>query len=254
MHPRFVQQARWTQDLRNYLFNLAGLGSARRVLEVGCGTGAVLGSLPSSPNQTTFGIDIDYTHLGEAARNVPSAIFTGANAHKLPFSTGSFDIVFCHFLLLWLTEPPEAVREMVRVCRSGGWVLAFAEPDYGGRIDYPQSLEQIGREQAQVLVHQGANPNTGRALFSWLNASGLINVTGGVMGGQWKHPGEEEWKEEWAQLNADLAGAVEPRALQRCFEIETAARREGSRILFVPTFYAAGMKPVDTNDRPDRLL
>lgn len=254
MHPRFVQQARWTQNLRSYLFEAAGLNRARRVLEVGCGTGAVLGALPRNPKQIAHGIDIDYANLQEAAHSAPSALLTQANAFNLPFSTGSFDIVFCHFLLLWLSDPPAAVQEMIRVCRPGGWFLALAEPDYGGRIDYPQSLEQIGREQAQALVHQGANPNTGRAIFGWLNAAGLINVSGGVMGGQWNHPGDEEWRDEWAQLRSDLAGAAEPGALQCFFETEAAARREGSRILFVPTFYAAGIKPVETNRRSSGQL
>ncbi|PIV25986.1 MAG: SAM-dependent methyltransferase, partial [Anaerolineae bacterium CG03_land_8_20_14_0_80_58_20] len=39
-HERYTQQARWTRDLRAYLFDKAGLRDARRVLEVGCGTGA----------------------------------------------------------------------------------------------------------------------------------------------------------------------------------------------------------------------
>jgi ubiquinone/menaquinone biosynthesis C-methylase UbiE len=41
-HNRFLQQAGWTRDLRTYLFAQAGIERARRVLEVGCGTGAVL--------------------------------------------------------------------------------------------------------------------------------------------------------------------------------------------------------------------
>ena len=44
-HKRFVQQAGWTSELRNYLFKRAGLPAARRVLEVGCGSGAILSGL-----------------------------------------------------------------------------------------------------------------------------------------------------------------------------------------------------------------
>jgi len=44
-HKRFVQQAGWTGELRRYLFKRTGLQFARRVLEVGCGTGAILAGL-----------------------------------------------------------------------------------------------------------------------------------------------------------------------------------------------------------------
>jgi hypothetical protein len=41
-HSRYLQQAGWTSKLRGYLFQRAGVDKASRVLEVGCGTGAVL--------------------------------------------------------------------------------------------------------------------------------------------------------------------------------------------------------------------
>ena len=44
-HARYTQQANWTGDLRHYLFEKAELARARRALEVGCGTGAILAGL-----------------------------------------------------------------------------------------------------------------------------------------------------------------------------------------------------------------
>lgn len=242
MHSRFVQQARWTEDLRRYLFSLAEIKRASSILEVGCGTGAVLSRLPVRADQSIYGIDIDYAHLTQADDHSPSARFAQADAFNLPFTNHCFDIVYCHYLLLWLRKPQFAVAEMFRVCKPGGWVLAVAEPDYGGRIDYPQSLETLGRLQAVALTHQGAEPNTGRRVFGLFNFSGFREVLGGVMGGQWSQTEAGDWLAEWDQLKVDLADDIPSDELQRSYEIELQSRTRGDRILFVPTFYAAGRK------------
>ena len=65
-HARFLQQASWTKDLRAYLFERAGLARARRVLEVGCGTGAILSDLKG---EAIHGLDLDPLRLVEAAAN-----------------------------------------------------------------------------------------------------------------------------------------------------------------------------------------
>src|SRR5512134_3202020 len=56
-HTRYSQQAKWTRDLREYIFEKTDLNRAQRVLEVGCGTGAILSELPKHPNK--YGLDID---------------------------------------------------------------------------------------------------------------------------------------------------------------------------------------------------
>ena len=75
---------------------------------------------------------------------------------------------------------------MKRVTRPGGTVAALAEPDYGGRIDFPDSLGELGQWQAFALGSQGANPNVGRRLMAEFIAADLDSVESGLMGGQWK--------------------------------------------------------------------
>ena len=57
-HTRYLQQAAWTRDLRTYLFEQAGLVNARRVLEVGCGTGAILRDLTLPPRFTVWTLNL----------------------------------------------------------------------------------------------------------------------------------------------------------------------------------------------------
>ncbi len=235
--------------MRFYLFKQAGLACANRFLEIGCGTGAVLADLPADKPERAgvFGIDIDRSALTQAALHVPQAIFSGADAVNLPFKDAVFDLVFCHFLLLWVKDPLDALQEMRRVTRPGGAVLALAEPDFGGRIDYPPVLADLGRWQAESLRCQGADPLMGRKLVGIFHRAGLRQVQTGIMGGEWKDfPGaatvvSTEIDLEWKVLMTDLAGQVPPQDIQRMREADELARQRGDRVLFVPTFYAWGV-------------
>ena len=153
-HRRYLQQAAWTRDLRLYLFEHAGLKKALRVLEVGCGTGAVLADLDTPAS--IFGLDVDFLRLVGAKSHVSAAVLTCGNALGLPYSPGVFDLTFCHFLLLWVGDPLQALREMKRVTRPGGSVLALAEPDYNSRLDEPQTLAQLGCWQAEIPAKAGS--------------------------------------------------------------------------------------------------
>ena len=60
-HARYTQQSKWTRDLRAYLFEKTGLTRAKHVLEVGCGTGAILSTLATSAS--LHGLDLDRVAL-----------------------------------------------------------------------------------------------------------------------------------------------------------------------------------------------
>jgi ubiquinone/menaquinone biosynthesis C-methylase UbiE len=242
-HDRFVRQARWTRDLRRHLLERAGSPGARQVLEVGCGTGAVLTEL-AAVYPHTHGLDIDLAHLERASVHAPQAPLTLGDAHRLPYASSNFDLTICHFLLLWVSDPLVVVSEMARVTRAGGSVLALAEPDYGGRIDYPYELVALGQLQIQSLRRQGADPLIGRRLRGIFHRAGLENVEAGLLGGQWRGPSERlEWLSEWQVLESDLKEMLSPSELSDFREKDASAWSAGERILFVPTFYAWGRKP-----------
>src|SRR3990172_4682062 len=154
-HARYTQQANWTRELHEYLFQRTGIEEANGVLEVGCGTGAVLSGIQT---HALHGLDVRPASLMEARVHAPAASLTCGDALSLPYPDETFDITFCHFLLLWVREPRRALLEMRRVTRPGGSVLALAEPDYSARVDEPAELAVLGRWQAESLRGQGADP------------------------------------------------------------------------------------------------
>ena len=206
--------------MRQYLFTRRDLPAACRLLEVGCGPGVILEEIkaqqvpaPQSParlpgNQSglqLYGVDIRLDFLQAYAAENPSAVLSQGDAHLLPYADGVFDLVICHYFLLWVANPLQVVCEMRRVCREGGAIVALAEPDYGGRIDYPQSLHKLGHLQTQALITQGADPEIGRKLRGIFTQAGLSEIETGVLGGQWRgKPPSDEWELEWQVLAHDL--------------------------------------------------
>ena len=239
-HARYTQQAGWTEQLRSFLFKQAGVFSASRVLDLGCGTGAILAEFASQVG--VCGLDLDFDMLSQATRHAPSALLTCADAGSLPYKRAAFDAAFCHFVLLWVRDPFRVVSEMRRVTRVGGAVLALAEPDYGGRIDYPLELAEPGRWQAEALHSQGVDMLMGRKLANAFSQAGLRHIETGVIGGQWRGaPTSFELELEWQTLVSDLGGRVAPEKLQELRALDEQAWQKGERVLYVPTFYAWGV-------------
>ncbi len=255
-HNRFVLQARWTRKIRTYIFKRARVLHNNRILEIGCGTGAIINEtipmIGGYNNQNIgkdsyahiFGLDLNINYLLLASNLVPVAKLTQGDAHTLPYPRDCFDLTICHFLLLWVTHPEVVVTEMARVTAPGGAVFILAEPDYGGRIDYPLELGQLGIWQHEALKSQGAEPNLGRQLASILNKAGLKNIEVGVLGGQWKgKPEKDELESEWMVLLSDLQNYVPLERLEQLQKIDANAWKRGERILYVPTFYGWGRVP-----------
>lgn len=244
-HRRYVQQTRWTHALVSYLFQRANISSSQKILEVGCGTGAVLQELIRPLNAHYLGLDINQEYLSFFQQTHPNTDLVLGDAHQLPFTKGSFDVCLCHYLLLWVNNPSQVLREMVRMTRSGGIVMALAEPDYGGRIDYPLELSQVGRWQMNSLEQQGANPIMGRKLRALFTDSGVSSVEAGALGGQWSSGFDQpEFESEWNMLQSDLSNQPEILAQLPGFrDLDRLARLKSQRILYVPTFYAWGYVP-----------
>ena len=128
---------------------LLHLGPGMRVLDVGCGPGALLSPLAQlvGPDGTVVGFDYAAPLLVTARERVDAAgvgerveLIVG-DAHRLPFDDASFDAVHVERVLMHLEDPDAAIREMRRVTRPDGWVVA-AEPDSGGvRVDHPTDPE-----------------------------------------------------------------------------------------------------------------
>ena len=91
------------------------------VLEVGCGTGLIMRGLDGRARRLV-GVDISPGMLAEARRR-GFDVFEG-RAEKLPFADASFDLVYSFKVLAHVPDIELALREMARVLRPGGHLVA----------------------------------------------------------------------------------------------------------------------------------
>ena len=101
---------------------LAALGplAGRRVADIGCGTGRLLGSL-SSHGAQAVGIDTDPAMLALASTRGRVA---RADAHQLPLADASVDGAVTVATLEFTADPARVLTEMARITRPGGRLVA----------------------------------------------------------------------------------------------------------------------------------
>ena len=94
-----------------------------------------------------------------------------ADGVRLPFRSGTLDLIFSQLTLLWISPLRTVVAEIWRALEPGG-VLVALEPDYGGMIEYPEAI--ITRDLwLQALERAGADPWVGRKLPGVLEEQGF---------------------------------------------------------------------------------
>jgi SAM-dependent methyltransferase len=93
-----------------------------RVLDAGCGVGMYLAAfLRHTPS--VYGLEVEADRAREAAEHA-TGVALGVG-ESLPFSDGSFDIVFSHEVLEHVDDDQRCLAELVRVARYGGRILIF---------------------------------------------------------------------------------------------------------------------------------
>jgi ubiquinone/menaquinone biosynthesis C-methylase UbiE len=244
---RLERQADRTRAFRAPLYKDARLSSARRVLDVGCGSGHVTLDLCRGTRGRVTAIDNDPAMVKAAATvlaGTGNATVEQADAHRLPFADATFDLVVANLFFMWAQDPPKAAREMTRVLKPGGRVLASMEPDYGGKIHFPENpvIDQVF--QGGMIERKGGDAHAGRKLRTYLVQAGLETRVGLSNPGI---PSCEEDLESFDREKSFYRRALKEAGLSapgiREWEREyLASLRAGTQFNFLPLFYALGTK------------
>ncbi len=165
-----AEQAHWLGPARARLLRRVAVARRGRVLDLACGFGAVTGELVRRALGPVAAVDSRVHALADEPAAFGGARRVCADARRLPFQAGSFDLVFCQFAFLWL-DAPAVAAEVHRVLAPRG-VLTALEPDFGGLIEHPPETA-CGELWMAALDRAGADPLIGRKLPGLLERTGF---------------------------------------------------------------------------------
>lgn len=125
---------RYSEPLAARFADLAGVGFARRVLDVGCGPGALTAELVRRAGaEAVSAVDPSVSFAAAARERLPGADVRPGAAEQLPFGDGVFDAALAQLVVHFMADPVAGLREMSRVTRPGGVVAACVWDHAGGR-------------------------------------------------------------------------------------------------------------------------
>ncbi len=238
MDRQLRRQSLWLRDSYLWLLRTKVMEEEKgrmTALDVGCGPGFVMDELGAE--LAMEGVDVDTDMV--TACTARGLEVREASVYDLPYEDGTFDIVLCTFLLMWLDEPVEALTEMARV--SLRHVLCLAEPDFGARIDHPEELAEVRDLIVEGFRFRGADPFMGRRLreaYRWAGIPAEVGIHSGVWDVERLRT---EFPDEWTYVER-AARKEDPSRMAHLREAWERALEMGTAFSYNPVFYALGRK------------
>jgi SAM-dependent methyltransferase len=131
-YTRFM--GRFSEPLAVPFLESADLRAGQRVLDVGCGPGALTAQLVQRlGTEAVSAIDPSPTFVAALGARFPEVDVQSGVAEQLPFADDSFDAALAELVVHFMDDPVSGLREMARVTRQGGLVAACVWDHAGGR-------------------------------------------------------------------------------------------------------------------------
>ncbi|MFD7299436.1 MULTISPECIES: class I SAM-dependent methyltransferase [Streptomyces] len=212
-HESVLRSHTWRTAANSAAYLLGVLEPHMRILDIGCGPGTITADLAELvPDGRVTGVDraagvLEQARATADGRGLRNVDFAVADVHALDHPDDTFCVVHAHQVLQHVGDPVQALREMKRVTRPGGWI-AVRDSDYAAMTWYPASpgMDDWLALYRRVARANGGEPDAGRRLKSWALRAGLTGITATSATWTFSTPEERAW---WSGLWADRTLASE---------------------------------------------
>jgi ubiquinone/menaquinone biosynthesis C-methylase UbiE len=178
---RLIQQAAyWREKL---ILKDLDYQAGEKLLEIGCGAGAVLGILGQTfPGLKLAGIDLEQKQIDYAQNyldhlDLSNADLRVGDATTLPWQDNYFDHLYAIWFLEHLPNPLQVLQEAKRVLKPGG-TITVTETDYRTMLVTPESADYryLIDSLCELLLQAKGNPAMGQSLGTLLLEAGFAQV------------------------------------------------------------------------------
>lgn len=185
---------RYAEPLAEVFVAFAGVDPGDKVLDVGCGPGALTGRLRSVGAEVAA-IDPSAPFIEAVRVQFPDVDVRRGTAEEMPFDTAAFDVALAQLVVHFMTDPVVGVRQMARVTRRGGVVAACVwDGPTGALAPFWDSVHMVDPEVEDEALLSGAHKGHLTGLFE---AAGLRDVEEDSIAVDLVHPAFEEWWEPY---------------------------------------------------------
>ena len=198
---------RYSEPLAVQFADLAGIGRGQRVLDVGCGPGALTAELVSRAGaDAVSAVEPSASFAAAVRERLPGVDVRRSPAERLPFPEDAFDAALAQLVVHFMTDPVAGLREMGRVTRPGGIIAACVWDHAGDRGPlsvFWQAVRQLDPAADDESDLAGVREGHLATLFARAGLNGTQVTTLTV---QAAYAGFEDWWEPFT-LGIGPAGA-----------------------------------------------
>ena len=180
------------------LADFAGIAAGQRVLDVGCGPGALTTELVGRLGPASVSaVDPSEPFVAAARERHPGVDVQRASAEELPFADDEFDAALAQLVVHFMSDPVAGVREMARVTREQGVVAACVWDLAGGAAplsvfwEAAHELDPDVNDESQMA---GAREGHLEELF---REAGLHAIEATALSNTVEHPSFDDWWEPY---------------------------------------------------------